>query len=125
MKNLHLAFATLTTAALIGCQESSTSPGIIDDQIQNAAQNAAAVNTQLAPDFQSAPTGRVEGTISSINLTTGTVTIRGRIISTNAATKIERNGKHVRLSALRVGDSGQARLIGTSLLASKLEARGL
>lgn len=71
---------------------------------------------------------KVQGTVLAVNLSTGQVTIRGRngspvIVTATAATKIERNGLHVSLTAIQVGDRGEA-TYDTNFLASKIESVG-
>ncbi|MBI1324027.1 hypothetical protein GC170_12690 [bacterium] len=71
---------------------------------------------------------KVQGTVIAVNWTTGQVTIRGRngssvtVIAT-AATKIERNGLHASLTAIQVGDRGQA-TYDSNFVASKIESVG-
>lgn len=70
---------------------------------------------------------RVEGTITAVNVTAGSVVITTQggtaiTVPTIAATKIERNGVRVTLAAFKVGDRGQARI--TNGVATKLEAVG-
>lgn len=74
--------------------------------------------------------GRAEGTISAVNLTTSTVGIttqQGTVVQVKvaSATKIERNGRRVPLSGLRIGDRGQARFDADTSVATKVESRGL
>lgn len=71
---------------------------------------------------------RVEGTVSAVNAAAGTVSIRTQsgavvTVSSTAATKIERNGVTVKLSAFKVGDRGQARYSAGGV-AVKVEATG-
>jgi hypothetical protein len=70
---------------------------------------------------------RVEGVIVAV--TPMSVTIRTQAgvnvtVLVTAATKVERNGVRVPLSALRLGDYGQARFNPATLVASKVEAVG-
>ncbi len=65
---------------------------------------------------------RVEGTITAVGA--ASVTIKTTVVAVNAATKIERNGVPVALSALRVGDRGQARIPAGAAAASKVESVG-
>jgi len=74
-------------------------------------------------------TGRVEGTLTAINMTarTATITTKGGTavtVSVTAATKIERNGRHARLSDLKIGDRAQSRFNPSSMVATKLESVG-
>lgn len=71
---------------------------------------------------------KVQGTVVAVNWSTGQVTIRGRngnpvIVTATAATKIERNGLHVSLTAIQVGDRGQA-TYDSNFVASKIESVG-
>ncbi len=73
--------------------------------------------------------GRVQGTLTAVSLDGKTASITRLngttvTISVNAATKIERNGRRVPLSALKVGDRAQARFNPTTMIATKLESVG-
>lgn len=71
---------------------------------------------------------RIEGRIVAVDAAGGIVKIRRQngtivVIRVTAATKIERNDRHVRLSAFKVGDRGEAR-ISPSGVTTKIEAVG-
>lgn len=71
--------------------------------------------------------GKVEGTITAVSASS--VTIRARsggqvTVGVTATTKIERNDRHVSLSAFKVGDRGEAVFNSTTRVASKVEAVG-
>jgi hypothetical protein len=71
---------------------------------------------------------RAEGTVSAVKAAAGTISIRTQsgavvTVSTTAATKVERNGVTVKLSAFKVGDRGQVRYAAGGV-ASKVEASG-
>jgi hypothetical protein len=72
----------------------------------------------------------VEGVLTSVNPTAGTVTIRTRrmqdvIIATNTATKIERNDRRATLAMFQLGDRVEAKLASAmSNVAVKVEAEG-
>lgn len=117
MKHLFVAFAAVALLLIVGCKDSSTAPVSGDGSSQSSSATKGFVD-----DGNRA--GRVEGTVNGIDLQAGTVTIGRTLVQTNASTKIERNGFHARLSSFVLGDFGQARLIGTSNVASKVEARG-
>ena len=71
-------------------------------------------------------TDRVEGTLAAVSGTSLTVTARGNRsvnIAFNAATRLERNGRRVTISAFQIGDRIEARL-GTGGVATKIEATG-
>jgi hypothetical protein len=73
------------------------------------------------------PAGKVEGTITAIGATS--VTIRARsgattTVQVTATTKIERNDRHVSLSAFQVGDRGEALFNPANRVATKVEAVG-
>jgi Domain of unknown function (DUF5666) len=73
------------------------------------------------------PAGKVEGTITAVGASS--VTIRARsggqvTVGVTATTKIERNDRHVSLSAFKVGDRGEALFNPTTRVASKVEAVG-
>ncbi|MFO0810966.1 MAG: hypothetical protein U0746_20240 [Gemmataceae bacterium] len=81
-----------------------------------------------SPARAASPEGRVEGTITAVNVAGSALTIKpvGRpaiTVVVSAATKIERNGRRVALSGLVVGDRGQARLTVAGA-ATKVEAVG-
>jgi Mrp family chromosome partitioning ATPase len=124
MKNLYLALTAATAFGVMGCQETSPSPAAPDMQFQSGTIATAPVDNQVAVEDRAPRAGRVESKVNAVNTMAGTVTIGKTTVITNVATKIERNGVRVQLSAFRIGDFGQARLIGTSMLASKVEARG-
>lgn len=72
---------------------------------------------------------KVEGLVTAVNPVTGQVAIRMRngvtvVVVANAATKIERNDRRVLLSAIQVGDRGQA-LFTNDFVALKIESVGL
>jgi hypothetical protein len=72
---------------------------------------------------------RVEGTLISVNPPARQVQIRTNastvvVVNLTPSTKIERNGLHVRLTALKLGDRAQARISNTTQRATKLESRG-
>jgi ABC-type Fe3+-hydroxamate transport system substrate-binding protein len=71
----------------------------------------------------------VEGKITAISLSHGTVTIKpdvGRAVTVKvgAGTVIERNGQETTLSALKVGDLGDADYNTKTFLASGIDATG-
>jgi hypothetical protein len=71
---------------------------------------------------------RVEGTVTAVNVAANSVTIATRAgvavtVTASAATKIERNGVRVLLSAIKVGDRGQARYVAGGA-AHKIESTG-
>ena len=69
---------------------------------------------------------KIEGRVTAVTTTSVTInTRRGAVtVTVNAATKIERNDRHVRLAAIRVGDRGEALFNATTLVASKVESVG-
>ena len=70
--------------------------------------------------------GKVEGKITAVTANSVTITTVGGVavtVTTTAATKIERNGARVSLSALKIGDRGQA-VYDANKVASKVEAVG-
>ncbi len=70
---------------------------------------------------------KVEGAVSAVDAKAGTVSISsgGKVVtvSVTPATKVERNGKHATLAAVKVGDRGQA-VYAAGGAASKVEATG-
>lgn len=73
------------------------------------------------------PAGKVEGTITAVGASSVTIQARsgGQVtVGVTAATKIERNDRHVSLSAFKVGDRGEALFNPTTKVASKVEAVG-
>jgi hypothetical protein len=70
---------------------------------------------------------RVEGAVTAVTANSVTITtVGGRSVTVGvtAATKVERNGFRVPLSAFRIGDRGQARFNAVTFVASKVEAVG-
>jgi hypothetical protein len=70
---------------------------------------------------------KIEGTITGVGPTSVTIRPRAgavRTIIVNAATKVERNDRHVRLAAFKVGDRGEALFDPTTMIGSKVEAVG-
>jgi hypothetical protein len=70
---------------------------------------------------------KIEGTISAVGPASVTIVSRSGVSKTltvSASTKVERNDRHVALSAFKVGDRGEALFNATTLLASKVEATG-
>ncbi len=71
--------------------------------------------------------GKVEGTITAVDASSVTIQARSGGLTTvgvTATTKIERNDRHVSLSAFKVGDRGEAVFNPTTKVASKVEAVG-
>jgi hypothetical protein len=71
----------------------------------------------------------VEGKITAIDLTHHTVTIRPAVgkavtVKVGPGTVIERNGQETTLSALKVGDHGDADYNAKTFLASGIDATG-
>jgi ABC-type Fe3+-hydroxamate transport system substrate-binding protein len=76
-----------------------------------------------------AQAANVEGKITAISLAHSTVTIKpavGRAVTVKvgAGTVIERNGQETTLSALKVGDLGDADYDAKTFLASGIDATG-
>lgn len=71
---------------------------------------------------------RVEGIVTELSVANGTVRLQTRggmvVVSTSAATKIERNGRRATLAAFLIGDRAQARFATIPGPATKLEAVG-
>ena len=113
---------------LVGCDDNPSNPGQSSDQtILSQLQKHGGNDLFSDPgssDWRRRDSLRVEGLITAVDTTAGTVTIGTRVIQTDSLTKIERNDAHVRLSAIQVGDKGQARIPAGSAVASKLEAEG-
>ncbi|MBP6771769.1 MAG: hypothetical protein KA154_02155 [Gemmatimonadaceae bacterium] len=65
---------------------------------------------------------KLEGTVTAVG--TSSVTIGSRVVLVDANTKIERNDLHVSLSAIKVGDRGQARIAAGATVAYKVESTG-
>lgn len=71
---------------------------------------------------------KVQGTVVAVNWSTGQVSIRARngnvvVVVATGGTKIERNHLHASLTAIQVGDRGQA-TYDSNFLASKIESVG-
>jgi len=70
---------------------------------------------------------KMEGSIIDVGPASVTIRTRSgvtRTVTVDAATKVERNDRHVALSAFKVGDRGEAVFNATTLIASKVEATG-
>lgn len=65
---------------------------------------------------------KLEGAVTAVGASS--VTIGSRVVLVDANTKIERNGFHVTLSAIKVGDRGQARIAAGATVAYKVESTG-
>jgi hypothetical protein len=115
MKNLSVFLSAIAALLIVGCGDNTMSPVSSDGLAQSSSLSRIG-------ETDDGRAGRVEGTVNAVNMQAGTVTIGTTVVRTDASTKIERNGRRVRLSAFVVGDFGQARLIGSSNLASKVEA---
>jgi hypothetical protein len=72
-------------------------------------------------------TSQAEGTVTAVDPSAGTVTIRTRagssVVRTGPGTKVERNGQHVTLASFRIGDTAQVKL-GPDGVAWQVEASG-
>ncbi len=127
MKLALVMFAAAAALMLVGCNDNPSSPGQAADQSISSLAKRTAGNPSIS-DSRSRRGRRdslkVEGLITAVDTTAGTVTIGTRVIQTDSSTKIERNDAHVRLSAIQVGDKGEARFRSGSGVASKLEAEG-
>ena len=90
-----------------------------DDRGRNRGKNGGNNPAQTAA-------AKFEGRITAVGAASVTIA-RGTVSKTfivNAATKVERNDRHVALSAFKVGDRGEAVFNATTLVASKVEATG-
>ena len=125
MKAASLAVAAFVALLVIGCSNSSN-PTQADNQAALAGiQKNGTVDLTLASGRGGNKTEtRIEGRVNDVNVTAGTVTIGSTVVQTNSSTKIERNDVHVPLSAIRVGDRGQARIPAGRTIASKVESEG-
>ena len=123
MKATLLTLASLAAIGLMGCSENGSNPIQSNMQAGSAILKTPGGGTPTPVDSRGRGDSlRVEGTITAVDTTEGTVTIGTRVIQTNAQTRIERNDVHVPLSAIQVGDRGEARIPGGSMFASRLEA---
>jgi Cu/Ag efflux protein CusF len=73
--------------------------------------------------------GEVEGKVTAVDATAGTISIASEhgasvILHTGSATLVSRNGAAATLADIKVGDSAEARYDATTLLASRIDARG-
>lgn len=74
--------------------------------------------------------GKIEGTLTAVDLGASTITITPLggspvMLSVTTTTKVERNELHVSLSDLKVGDAAEARFDAATMNASKVETSGL
>ncbi len=102
----------------------TTSPKSKDDSDDDSKEDRATSGCTKHP----ASRNKIEGSVTSVNLETNQITIQTRagvcrLLILNSATKIERNDRHVLLSAIRVGGRGEAQF-DNNLVASKLESAG-
>ena len=69
---------------------------------------------------------KVEGRVTAVTANSVTITTRrGAVtVTVNAATKVERNDRHVRLTSIRVGDRGEALYNAKTFIALKVESVG-
>jgi hypothetical protein len=128
---MKAVFATLAAAAtliLVGCDDNPSNPGQGTDQTISSQLHKNGGNDLFSDsgsrERRRRDSLRIEGVITAVDTIAGTVTIGTRVIQTDSLTRIERNDAHVRLSAIQVGDKGQARIPAGSVVASKLEAEG-
>lgn len=88
------------------------------------------VNASLARAKDGGALVGIEGSLTAVDLTAATVTIRTRrgqfaVIATSAATKIERNDRRATLAAFKLGDRVEAKFASsTGNVALKVEAVG-
>lgn len=71
--------------------------------------------------------GRVEGTLTALGASSVTITPRNGnavTVQVTGSTKIERNGRHVPFTALKVGDRAEARFDPATGVATKVESVG-
>lgn len=104
MKRMHTGMVLLAVIAALACWAVAT-PAFADRG-----------NTGGAGEI------RVEGRITAVSAVS--VTIGTTVVPVSAATRIERNGVRVALTALRIGDRGQARIPVGAAVASRVEAVG-
>jgi biopolymer transport protein ExbD len=81
----------------------------------------------LAPEAEAA--GKFKGTVQSVDVTAGTLTVKTRqnitlTLFTNEETRITRNGEQARLGDLLAGDRVDGRYNSETMLASRINARG-
>ncbi|MBI5473171.1 MAG: hypothetical protein HY961_12580 [Ignavibacteriae bacterium] len=124
MKPATTTLAAIVALLVIGCSNSSN-PTSTDASSALSASTQGGVSSALAAGSGGSQREvRIEGTITAIDATYGTVTIRGTVVQTGRSTKIERNGYHATLAQFRVGDRGQARWAAGQTIATKVEAVG-
>lgn len=121
MKTTSFAVATLVALFLIGCADNSN-PVQPTSQTNDVAL-AKSVTGDPMLDKHGNNVDRVEGKVTAVDVAAGTITIGRRVIQTDWSTKIERNGKHVSLGKIMVGDQGEVRLYTGTMLAIKVEAQ--
>jgi hypothetical protein len=128
---MKVVFGMLVASAilmLVGCSDNTSSPNQAMDQtvLSPLAKGGGSIllSDGDSHDRRHRDSLRVEGAITAVDTVEGTVTIGTRVIQTDSTTSIERNDRHVRLSAIQVGDRGEARIPRGSTVASKLEAEG-
>lgn len=138
MKATTLAFASLVTMALIGCGNGGSNPVSSDPSLSSGtvAKGILVIaddgrgNDDPNGDRGGLKGNRVEGTVATVNASLGNVSIMLKdgslfTVTTNASTKIERNGFRATLSSFKDGDRGQAIFDPATRVASKVEATGI
>ena len=126
MKTALFTLALTVAMVAIGC--SSNGPVAADNSALSASSSST-LATKAIDDGGNIRSGRLEGTISAVNVAGRSmtiVTVRGTSVTVvgNSATKIERNGFHATLSQFQIGDRGQARFDPATMIATKMEATG-
>jgi hypothetical protein len=126
MKATSFVVAAFVATLVIGCS-SNSNPVQSDSQSaalqKNGVDDASALAAGSGRGGNNGET-RIEGRVNAVDAAAGTITIGATIVQTNAATKIERNGFHVSLSSIQVGDRGQARIPVGGKVATKVESVG-
>jgi hypothetical protein len=121
MKTTLFTLALVIAVFAVGC--SSNGP------VANDGSSSSSTLTKAIDDGGNIRSGRIEGTISAVNVAERSftiITVRGTAVTTvaTAGTKIERNGFHASLNQFRIGDRGQSRFDPATMIASKMEATG-
>lgn len=128
MKATLFTMAATMLLLLTGCSENGTSPTSLEGQSFQPFDRSGGVSagfTSSGGQESRRDSLKVKGFVTAVDTLAGTVTLGARVVQTNSQTRIERNGRHVPLSAVQIGDRGEAKLLSTSGIASSLETNGM
>ena len=109
---VHVTATALCALALAACSPEGNPASPTDAALAKGSGNGGAASRET----------KIEGTVTAVDASS--VTIGSRVVLVDASTKVERNDLHVSLSAIKVGDRGQARIAAGASVAYKVESTG-